>query len=317
MTERFEQDFHENSPDFDREVKQVTHRDYKSYLNLFNLPEDNLARTGTVVDLGAGLSSFTEEARNRFSILRAVAVDPVYELIKTNPDITPDQLEIQSGVRLDLNPSYRNEGDGESFDADVYQRETSRYFNHFVEEVREHPSEYINASHKQLPLENESADLVLASNSILRSENPPSVIQRALLESIRILKTNGEIRIAGNMACFEFNPSSNNVELWYNGTLVPGGSWVKELEQTGHYSDPELMKVMVSLEQSGVHFYGVIASAEQDGKVVHRFDTLILRKDNKNPAIRKPEPETVQRELRKLQFQQTDGFNIPTVIENR
>ena len=175
MNEKFGPDIYNDKLDSDREVRQVTHRSYESYLNLFNLPKDSLAKIGTVVDIGAGFSNFSEEAHKNFSHLRALAVDPVYKLIKTNPNLTPGQLEKQDRVRLDFDPSYRDEET--TTDLDSYQIEETKIFDHFVEEVKKHPRDYVDASHQNLPFGNKSADLVLASNSIIRSENKPPVFK--------------------------------------------------------------------------------------------------------------------------------------------
>lgn len=113
-----------------------------------------------------------------------------------------------------------------------------------------------------------------------------------------------------------FNQTTENVELWYNGTLVPNGPLVEEFKQTGHYSDPELMEVFVDLERRSVNFYCVIACAEQNNEAHYRFDTLILRKDEEKPEVAKlSELAGVKIELRKLHLQMSDGFNIPATIE--
>ena len=302
----------ESAPD--RKVKQVTHRNLESYLNTFNLPDAQLAQGGTVVDVGAGFSSFSEEARGKYEGLRAIAVDPVYKLLKDKPNITPLQFETEERVTLDFQPIYRG---GENIsDLDQYQKEQAEFFNHFVNEQQTHPDDYIDASHQDIPLETGSADLVLASNSIIRSKNKPEVIQNALGECFRILKDHGEIRIAGSLACFICNDTTGSLELWYNGTLVPNGPWVKEFKQTGHYSDPELMKVFAFLEGLGAKFYGIFLSGKnQYGNSSTRFDTLIIRTDENTPVVaERHDPKEVQVELRKLEFQANDGFNIPTTI---
>ena len=161
-------------PKTDREVRQVTHRDYDSYLALFNLPEDRLARAQTVVDIGAGFSSFSEEARKKFPGLRAIAIDPIYESIKNNPRLTQEDLREQEKINLDFDPAYR--GDSKTVDLGEHQKEGAEIFNHFIQVQATHPDDYIAASHQDLPLESQSVDLVLASNSILRNENKSLII---------------------------------------------------------------------------------------------------------------------------------------------
>ncbi len=295
----------------DREVRQVTHRSFESYMNLFNLPEGLLAEAVTVVDVGAGFASFTEEARTRIPGLRVIALDPVYQSMKVDLHITVEQLEKQEGVHLNFEPEYRGEDAATSLDEQLER--DARAYRHFLDEMEQHPSDYVAGSHQNIPLEDKSAGLVLASNSILRGENKPSIVKQALRECLRILKEHGEIRIAGKMTCFAFNPNSGMVELWYSGTLSPGGPHVAELERTGHYADPELMSVFKELEATGVSLYGVVLRADKEGEVHHRVDTLILRKDTVIPEVQQLASKYVRSELKKLQFHKTDGFNIPWV----
>jgi len=298
----------------DREVKQVTHRDYATYLSLFNLSESYLAKIETVVDIGGGFSNFTEVVRQNNKNLRAIAVDPIYQSIQANPNLTPEQLKQQEKIiALDFNPNYR--GEEKSPGADLTEQEDEIY-KHFIEEVSKNSADYIAASHQNLPFENNSVDLVLASNSIIRRENKYSIIKKALQECLRVIKENGEIRIVGSLDMFTFNSKTNNIELWFNGILTPNGPWVKEFEKTGHYSDPELMQVFIGLEKIGVTFYGVIVAVKDKyDNFLKSFDTLVIRKDTSKPDIDLLTPETDLIELRKLQFQDTDGFNIPSVVE--
>lgn len=309
MSEHKEQSWYER--DLDRKVGQITHRDYNSYLFMFNLPESSLADAGTVVDIGAGFSSFCQEARQKFDGLRAIAVDPVYGAMKDTPGITMRQLEEEEHVFLDFDPTYRGEdkpNDIESYDAHVVN-----YYEDFLRDFNDNASEYLASSHQNLPLADESVSLVLASNSIIRSENKPSIIEKALRECLRILKEHGEVRLAGNIACFEFEPNQENLELWYNGTLKPHSPQAEEFKQTGRYSDPELMEVFERLEALGAKFYVVIASAVDDeGKEHFRMDTMIVRNDDEKPLITLHEEGKT--ELRKLAFASNDGFNIPTVL---
>lgn len=307
----FSPEHFQNNSESDREVKQVTHRSYEMYTSLFNLPEEVLTKIKTVVDIGAGFSNFTEEARKKFKGLRSIAVDPVYKLLKDDPDLTLDELRKQDNVHLDFDPQYRgNESNADQGIAVIY--------NQFTQDMKANPEDYIAASHQNIPLDDNSVDLVLASNSIIRPENKPSIIEKALQECLRVLKEDGEIRVAGRLGCFIFNPATGNVELWYNGDLVPGGKWVEELERTGHYSDPELMKTLVGIENTGVTIHGVVVSDEVDGQRDYRFDTLIFRKDQGKPTTELSwieESRSAKSELVKLQFRKTDGFNIPVILE--
>ncbi len=295
----------------DKEVRQITHRDYKAYMQAFNLPESSLAKIKTVVDVGAGFSTFSKEVREKFNKLKTIAVDPIYKILRNDLYKSIEELERREKVYLDFAPSYRGEEILE--DSALIRQKEKQFFWEFITEVEQHPNDYISASHQKLPLADESADLVLASNSIIRSENKPQVIKKALQECIRILEGNGEVRIAGAITCFAFNTTTNNVELWYTRTRNPGGSWVEEFKQTGHFSDPELMEVFKDLEISGIKLYCVLESASINEEKHGRFDTLILRKDDKRPVIEESNSKDFKVELRKLDFQKTDGFNIPTV----
>lgn len=186
MNETLKPEFALNSTSMDRDVRQVTHRDYNSYLTAFNLPETLLAKIETAVDVGACFSDFSEKSRQKFHGLRAIALDPIYGLIKSNPDLPSEELEKRSGVFLDFDPSYRG---GNEPDDPVKPKEAGmKIYDHFIDVVKEHPSEYIVASHQNIPLTDQEADLVLANNCIIRSENKPPVIKKALQECLRILK---------------------------------------------------------------------------------------------------------------------------------
>ena len=290
-----------------RRVMQITHRDYRGYLYAFNLPEKSLSDAETVVDVGAGLSTFSKEAREKFERLKTIAVDPIYDGLKSDRYKTMDEFERQEGIFFDFDPNYRGEEKVSDFELDKQKRK--RFFTQFkYDEVLKHPNEYIAASHQDLPLQDGSADLILASNSILRNENRPQVIEKAIRECLRIAKDNGEVRIAGAIACLV--PKEQSVELWYNGAY--GSPQAEEFQSTGHYSDPELMLAFTNIEAGGANFYCVVKSVEEDGKRSYRFDTLIARKDQKIPEIEPDNSEGIKMELRKLEFNKNDGFNIQT-----
>ena len=296
----------------DRRVTQITHRNYEQYLDTFNLSEEYLTNAETVVDIGAGFSTFSKEAEEKFSGLKAIAVDPIYDRLKIDRDRTMEEFERQERIFFDFDPSYRGENNVD--DLELYKQKEKQFFENFkCAEVLKHPNKYIAASHQDLPLQDKSADLVLAGNSILRSENSPQVIERAIRECLRIVKDNGEIRIAGAIACFA--PTEQGVELWYNGVLTPGSLQAKELQETGHYSDPELMLAFANIEATGATFYCVVKDDEENGKRKYGFDTLIVRKDQKSPELKVNDLDGIKTELRKLEFSKNDGFNIPTVFE--
>jgi len=293
-----------------RAVDQVTHRDLKHYLDLFALSENDLIFQKNVIDIGAGFSSFSEEAREKIKNLNVVAIDPIYSSIIQNPDLVFDEFKKSEDIIIDFDPAYQ--GKKESPDLDSANAQAKAIYYHFVGEVRDHLSNYLAGSHQQLPPEVPQADLVLASNSIVREENSPVVIDKALRECLRVSNNHGEIRIGGAMNCFVFNPDSGNAELWHNGALVPDSPQSLEFQNTGHYSDPELFKVFADLERGGAKFYCVILVSSADGEVRHRFHTLILRKDEKIPSVAEiPDSEKETYKLMKMHFQKSDGFNIP------
>lgn len=296
-----------NIPEEGREVKQVTDRDYDTYIDMFNLPEEVLAKAKIVVDVGAGLSSFTQEARKKFPGLKAIAVDPIYKRMKSGLLLPQEQFEKEERVFFDFVSSDRWKS------SDYFEGRTKEYYDRFVALVRESSGEYLGSSHQAIALENSCADLVLASNSILRVPNKPTTVERAFKECLRILKEDGEIRVAGGIVCLAFEGSSGNVELWYNGDWAPNSPEIEDLKRIGHTFDPELLRVFQGLERSGAHFYGVIARGEVDGKIRYRFDTLIIRKDDAKPEIKFDDKEKRCRLVR-LDFEGSDGFNIPTTF---
>lgn len=285
------------------EVKQVSERTYQQYLSKLHIPERMLENRGIIVDIGAGFAEFVQKVNERFGNTgtKAYAVDPVYTFFDGNFEKFEQSLE---GSGLFLEFGYGRTSEKEKGLEEIKQ-DMKRLYDEFYKEATQSGS-YIAGSHQKLPFQDESVDLVVGNNSILRFHDRKIVI-RALHEIIRILKQDGEARIGPTY--FNWDAEQNELTLIKYGIAVMPHE-IKEQQKTGKAIDEVMFGAFKDLEWfDGIKFYaGIDRDDETDQKVVQN---LVFRKDGTISEMTTDDPYFY--ELRKINFSESeDHFLIPS-----
>jgi len=288
------------------EVKQVSERTYEQYIGKLHIPEEYLKNRGIVLDIGAGFANFAQKANERFGKTgtKAYAIDPVYTFFDGDFEKFEASLE-GSGLFLEFGYG-RTSQEGKGLEE--IKQEMKRLYDEFYREATQSGS-YIAGSHQDLPFKNESADLIVGNNSVLRFNNREIVI-RALNEIIRVLKTDGEARIGPTY--FDWDKERNELTLVKYGTMTKQD--IEDQERTGKLIDAAMFQAFKDMEWfEGIKFYVGIDRDNETGQTV--VQNLILRKDEKIPEMNIDDP--LFHELRKINFADSeDQFFIPSEVIN-
>jgi len=273
------------------EKKRVTDRNYDQYLEHFSLPEEELEGK-RILDIGAGLSDFTEKSNKKFGDKGtvAVALDLMYKSLEE--DFGEFQKRVQeSGMELHSIGNRRG-------DIGVPYEKIKKASNK------------VAGSHQELPFADKSFDLIFAHNSITQHADR-QVTKKALEEAARVLAENGEIRVQPA----DLRWDSNTNTLYVSTFDSPTPDSKKEAYEMGLRvaADKEMFAVLKQLEESGLIFYAV--SRQPTGYRPPRSRALIgpsfsfvIRKDSQIPNM------TGKAILRKLSFNDSeDGFHVPSV----
>jgi len=285
------------------EVKQVTERTYEQYIGKLHIPEEYLKNRGVIVDIGAGFANFAQKVNERFGETgtKAYAIDPVYTFF--NGDFEEFEKSLDgSGLFLDFGYG-RTSQEGKGLEE--VKQEMKRLYDEFYREATQSGC-YIAGSHQNLPFKNESVDLIVGNNSILRFNNREIVI-RALNEIVRILKQSGEARIGPTY--FDWDKERNELALVKYGTMTKQD--IEDQERTGKLIDRVMFFVFKNLQAQGIKTYvGIDRNKETGQTVVQNF---ILRKDEKIPEMNTDDP--FFHELRRINFAESDDqFFIPSEV---
>lgn len=286
------------------EVKQVSERTYEQYVGKLHIPEAYFKNRGVVMDIGAGFANFAQKVNERFGETgtKAYAIDPVYTFFDGDFEKFEKSLA-GSGLFLEFGYGRTSE---EGKGLEEIEKEMKRLYDEFYREATQSGS-YIAGSHQDLPFKDESADLIVGNNSILRFDNREIVI-RALHEIIRVLKQDGEARIGPTY--FDWDKEHNELTLVKYGAMTKQD--IEEQERTGKLIDRTMFQAFKDIEWfEGIKFYvGIDRNAETGQTVVQN---LILRKDERIPAMNVDDP--FFHELRRVNFADSeDQFFIPSEV---
>lgn len=291
-----------------QESRQVTERTYEQYLANFSLPEEYLENRGIILDVGAGFASFAQRVNEKFGKkgTKAFALDPVYTFFEGDYE----KFEA-AALEAGLYPEFmygRVETEGKSFE-DIRQ-ETRKLYDDFHKEATL-SGYYIAGSHQELPFRTESVDLVVGNNSILQFNNR-EIMAKALDELVRVLKKEGEIRLAPTY--FKWNEDQQQIALVKYGRMTLEEQ--REFYQgSGKLIDKIIFGKIRNLEADGVRFYLVLDRVldSDSGKEKVLVLNLIIRKDESVPRVDIDDPDFY--ELRKLDFSRsTDKYFISSVV---
>lgn len=272
------------------ERRLVTDRTYKQYLEHFSLSEHQLEGK-KILDIGAGLSDFTEKANEKFgdkgSI--AVAVDPMYG------SLGDDLREFEQNVQ-DAGMDLRSKQDIRKGIGAAYER------------AKGSPNK-IAASHQDLPFADGSFDLIFAHNSITQYKDR-EVTRRAISEGARVMAENGEFRISPADLRFDLN----NGILYVSTFDSPTDDSRKEAYEMRLpvAVDRQMFAILKEFEESGLNFYAIAKAPSgyrhpRARAMMGASFFLAIRKDDKIPEI------SGKSTLRKLSFRNSeDGVHVPS-----
>lgn len=284
------------------EVKQVSERTYEQYVGKLHILEESLKNRGVIMDIGAGFANFVQKVNERFGETgtRAYAIDPVYTFFDGDFKKFEESLE-GSGLFLEFGYG-RTSQEGKKLDE--IEQEMKKLYDEFYREATKSGS-YIAGSHQNLPFKNESADLIVGNNSILRFNNREIVV-RALNEVIRVLKQDGEARIGPTY--FDWDKELDELTLVKYGTMTKQD--IEDQERTGKSIDRVMFQAFKDMESlRGIRFYVGIDKDKETGQII--VQNLILRKDEEIPQMNTGDPYF--HELRRINFAESDDqFLIPS-----
>ncbi|WP_226665264.1 class I SAM-dependent methyltransferase [Metabacillus litoralis] len=171
----------------------MTCRSFKEYQDMFMLDE-HLLKTGKVLDVASGASSFISELnKNGY---KGIAVDPLYHL-------SVDEM-VQFGEKEMLIANEKLETIKDSLAWDYYRNLTqhkeirNQSFQQFIESYTlERGKTYISAALPNLPFADDSFSLILCNHFLFLYQNQFDLEfhKQALKEMIRVLKKGGTMRI--------------------------------------------------------------------------------------------------------------------------
>lgn len=271
------------------EERKVTDRTFEQYLKHFCLPETELAGK-KVLDIGSGLSDFSSKANEKFkeSGTMVVALDPVYQLLGK------DFREFKKNIKK-ANMDWISVAGGVSDPERAYKK------------IKNAPNK-IAASHQEIPLEDGSIDLILASNSLTQYKNR-EITKKALKEAGRVIKEDGEIRIQPADLRWDWQAEA----LYVSTFEAPTEETRKEAKELGLTiaPDKEIFSILKEMEEAGFTLYATVKPPERRkpgrlGILQGPAYTLIFRKDDRIPAV-----EGKGAHLIKLSFRDSpDGYHV-------
>lgn len=284
------------------EFMQVSDRDYGQYLEMLSLPETELSRK-VILDLSSGFADFVRSTNEKYGKTgtKVLGLDPVYSLLKDKYEEFSQRSE---KARLPTAFQYRPDVKDIN-DYDTLEEKNAEYYNRFIEEARS-SGNYIAGSHQDIPLKDESVDLIVSNNGVTQHTMPREKVRRGISECLRVIKEHGEIRL--RPVPLNWQKETNSFHIAMLGTMRPQD--IEALKNTGKIPDEEMVGFFTELLLSGVMTY-CVAEADEDGQ--RHAITLIIRKDNTPPVVEQFEGS--QTELHLLDFSASeDSCCIPSYI---
>ncbi|WP_159881353.1 methyltransferase domain-containing protein [Paenibacillus puerhi] len=173
----------------------MTCRSFEEYVRMFALETDLLRKSGPILDVAAGASSFVAEACGRG--YQAVAADPMYAL---EPEAIYEHGSKEIAISTAKLGAIKEQCDWSyygSIDRHRANREASleRFIAHY--RVSQDSGVYAQAMLPSLPYPDESFSLVLVSHFLFLYEGQFDLTfhRNALRELLRVCRKDGEIRI--------------------------------------------------------------------------------------------------------------------------
>lgn len=291
---------------------EVTYRAYDQYISMFGI-DDDLLKGKRILDLGSGLSSFTEEINQKFGNEGTVAIglDPTYEILpdlKIDEQTDPrdafkqftDKLRKRSSSTVGYYGADRDTKDYTEEEVSLGERITSLKVNP--------DSQVIAAAGQNIPIADESMDLIFSSNYLFRDMKGTHPADKegltALTEAIRVLKENGQlfIRPIFRLHSMEQEGAEPVIMLFdqQKSTFDP------TTESFKHHIDTDSLNGLRQLEELGAAFYFVI---EADS-----WHELVIRKDGDQPEGLKDRDTCKVFRLRFAEHDTSDNPAIPATL---
>lgn len=172
----------------------MTCRSYQEYADMFQLT-DELLQQGPVLDVAAGASSFTAEARQNG--VRAMAVDPLYGMdrdaiyergLREIEESTQKLAKIADAFSWEY---YGSPGRHQKKRIDSLER----FIRSFADDVQKQT--YVTGALPSLPFEDDQFALVLGSHFLFlyHEQFDDAFHLRAVMELMRVCRRGGQVRL--------------------------------------------------------------------------------------------------------------------------
>lgn len=235
------------------------------------LPEGYFAPGMKVLSIGEGLSGFAKGLHDQFQV-DVVAADPIYSLgdkvVGRSPDETKKAIKAEWGGLINFNP-FESKELGSSMQNEVLPQIDK--------------SKLVAASVYELPFRNEHFDKIISHRLVEHID-----LAKALPELLRVLKPDGEIRMAG----VQMFAIPEQFRLLKSGlrAVEGGGPWRSIVEEVIRGNIPQTFEWLVG--NPGVKTYVVfdrlprihVSLLDNNMRGVCNAGIMVFRKDNITPA---------------------------------